>query len=132
MHIFIGGAYNGKHEYVRRWLKEQQLNDVEWYIGQLPQKPTSQVVVVSGLEKVIQPLLEQDEISLASKIAEKLQSLDKTHQIIVIATEMGRGIVPVDPQERRLRDTLGRLYQQLFATSKHVTRIWYGLAEPLK
>jgi len=132
MHVFIGGAYNGKHEYVRRWLQEKELIDVEWYIGQLPHEPTSKTVVVSGLENIIKPFLEQDEISLSTNIAEQLQLLDKKHQIIIIATEMGRGIVPIDQQDRQLRDTLGRLYQQLFAVSDHVTRIWYGLAEEVK
>lgn len=132
MHVFIGGAHNGKHEYVRRWLKEQELIDVEWYIGQLPQEPTSKTVIVSGLEKFIVPLLEQDEVSLATNITQQLQLLDKKYQIIIIAKEMGRGIVPIDQQDRQLRDTLGRLYQQLFAVSDHVTRIWYGLAEKIK
>lgn len=132
MRIFIGGAYNGKHEYVRRWLKEQELVDVEWYVGQFPTKPTSQTVVVSGLEEAIKPLLEKDEVSLAIEMAEQLQLLEKQHQVIIIATEIGRGIVPIDPQDRKLRDTLGRLYQQLFATSEHITRIWYGLAEEIK
>lgn len=132
MHIFIGGAYNGKHEYVRRWLKEQELVDVEWYVGQFPKEPTSQTVVVSGLEEAIKPLLEKDEVSLALQIAEQLQLLEKRHQVIIIATEIGRGIVPIDPQDRKLRDTLGRLYQQLFKTSEHITRIWYGLAEEIK
>lgn len=132
MHIFIGGAYNGKHEYVRRWLKEQELVDVEWYVGQIPKEPTSQTVVVSGLEEAIKPLLEKDEVSLALQIAVQLQLLEKRHQVIIIATEIGRGIVPIDPQDRKLRDTLGRLYQQLFKTSEHITRIWYGLAEEIK
>ena len=132
MHVFIGGAYNGKHKYVRRWLQEQELIEVEWYVGQLPKAPTSKTVVISGLEEIIKPLLEQDEKLLATQIVEQLQLLDKKHQIIIIATEIGRGIVPIDQQDRQLRDTLGRLYQQLFAVSDQVTRIWYGLAGKIK
>ncbi|MGG0656571.1 bifunctional adenosylcobinamide kinase/adenosylcobinamide-phosphate guanylyltransferase [Rummeliibacillus pycnus] len=132
MHVFIGGAYNGKHEYVRRWLQEQELIEVEWYVGQLPKAPTSKTVVISGLEEIIKPLLEQDEKLLATQIVEQLQLLDKKHQIIIIASEIGRGIVPIDQQDRQLRDTLGRLYQQLFAVSDQVTRIWYGIAEKIK
>lgn len=132
MHIFIGGAYNGKHEYVKRWLKEQEIDDVEWYVGQFPKSPTSQVVVVSKLEEAIKPFLENDEVSLAKQIVEQLQLLEKQHQVIIIATEMGRGIVPIEQHDRQLRDTLGRLYQQLFAVSDRVTRIWYGIAEDIK
>ena len=132
MHIFIGGAYNGKHEYVKRWLKEQEVDDVEWYVGQFPKAPTSQVVVVSKLEEAIKPFLENDEVSLAKQIVEQLQLLEKQHQVIIIATEMGRGIVPIEQHDRQLRDTLGRLYQQLFAVSDRVTRIWYGIAEEIK
>lgn len=132
MHTFIGGAYNGKHEYVKRWLKEQEIDDVEWYVGQFPKEPTSQVVVVSKLEEAIKPFLEDDEVSLAKQIVEQLQLLEKQHQVIIIATEMGRGIVPIEQHDRQLRDTIGRLYQQLFAVSDRVTRIWYGIAEDIK
>lgn len=132
MHIFIGGSYNGKHDYVKQWLKEQGLLDVEWYKGELPQNPSSKTIVISGLEYVLKPQLSQDEIMLADQITKQLQLLNNKHQVIVIVTEMGRGIVPIDPQERQLRDTCGRVYQQLFKVSEHVTRIWYGLAETLK
>ena len=132
MHIFIGGSHNGKHEYVKKWLVEQEYDDVEWFIGQLPQNPTSKTIVVSGLENVIKQRLEKDEITLATEITEQLKTIDEKHQVIVIATEMGRGIVPIDPKDRQLRDTCGRLYQQLFEASVHVTKIWYGIAERLK
>ena len=34
-------------------------------------------------------------------------------EVIVIATEIGRGIVPMEASMRKLRDDVGRFYQQL-------------------
>ncbi|GEL04785.1 bifunctional adenosylcobinamide kinase/adenosylcobinamide-phosphate guanylyltransferase [Rummeliibacillus stabekisii] len=132
MHVFIGGAYNGKHEYVRNWLIEQHENDVAWYEGVLPKEPTNKTIVISHLEKILQSDEEKDELILAKKIAKQLQLWEKEHQVIVIATEMGRGIVPLSRHDRTLRDACGRLYQELFKSSEHVTRIWYGLSETIK
>nr|WP_269135851.1 bifunctional adenosylcobinamide kinase/adenosylcobinamide-phosphate guanylyltransferase [Sporosarcina cyprini] len=53
-------------------------------------------------------------------------------ETVVILTDIGRGIVPVDPEQRKLRDQCGRLYQWLMAEADEVTRIWYGLAQTLK
>ena len=52
--------------------------------------------------------------------------------VIFILTDIGRGIVPMDAEQRALRDACGRLYQQLIAQADEVTRIWYGLAQTLK
>ena len=49
-----------------------------------------------------------------------------------IATEIGRGIVPMDANMRKLRDDVGRFYQQLFSTADRVTRIWYGISQTIK
>ena len=51
---------------------------------------------------------------------------------VVILTDIGRGIVPIDARQRKLRDACGRLYQRLMAEADEVTRIWYGIAQTIK
>ena len=61
------------------------------------------------------------------KLADELAAYD-----VVIATEIGGGIVPMDGEERAWRERHGTLVQQLARRAKHVTRILCGLTEELK
>lgn len=133
MHVFIGGAYNGKKHYVKQWLEKQGATNVVWVDGQLPSHTVpGQVIVVHHLENILEYHDLADEETVADTLFAQLLHLDSEHQLIVIVTDMGRGIVPIEPKARQLRDVCGRLYQRLFKESETVTRVWYGLAEKLK
>jgi adenosylcobinamide kinase / adenosylcobinamide-phosphate guanylyltransferase len=126
MHIVIGGAFNGKRAYVKqRW-------HASWYDGALPETANG-TVVIAGIEGILQAHLEEDEQHVAARFAQKLIALDATcDELIVILTDMGRGVVPLDRASRQLRDTCGRLYQALFTHATTITHIWYGIPEILK
>lgn len=125
MHIIIGGAYNGKRDYVRTMLAGRE---AEWLEGVLPEQScTCQVMVVASIEK----WLAKTELSEEDAIAHVLSKV-VGRDVIVILTDIGRGIVPLDAQQRNLRDGCGRLYQRLMAEADEVTRIWYGVAHTLK
>ena len=103
MKLIIGGAFQGKKEYVKEKfsLSEEQMTDGkdaeyddifhctclyhfhEW--------------VKKGLEK------EWDFENLAEKIQEKNPNL------IVISNELGYGVVPIDAFDRKYRESTGRL-----------------------
>ena len=51
---------------------------------------------------------------------------------VVIATEVGCGIVPVDPDERRKREDAGRLACLLAARAETVIRVCCGIPQLLK
>lgn len=51
---------------------------------------------------------------------------------IVIATEVGCGVVPMDPAERERRETAGRLSCLLAERAKTVVRVCCGLPQLLK
>lgn len=127
MHIVIGGAFNGKKTYVKQRIKST------WFDGELPIAPQTGNVVITNLEKIVAKNLQREEQQVALEIAEQLMELDKQcAQLILIVTDISRGIVPVDPLERQLRDTCGRLYQVLFKEAATITRVWYGIAETIK
>ena len=125
MHIIIGGAYNGKRDYVSAMLAGRE---AEWFEGILPkQSDPDRLIVVAGIEK----WLAKTKLSEAAAIDHVLAAV-AGRDVIVILTDIGRGIVPIDAQQRKLRDTCGRLYQRLMAEADEVTRIWYGIANTLK
>lgn len=51
---------------------------------------------------------------------------------VVIATEVGAGVVPADPAERAAREAAGRLACLLAARAERVVRVFCGLPLPLK
>ena len=130
MRIYIGGAHNGKRDYVRTMLADK---DVEWFEGILPgasntrNSDTIQTIVVVGLEK----WLAETELSETAAIDEVMKVI-AGRDVIVILTDIGRGIVPIDAEQRQLRDACGWLYQRLMAEADEVTRIWYGLTQTIK
>ena len=60
---------------------------------------------------------------LADSLAEKR---------VVIATEVGCGVVPADPEERRKREAAGRLAVLLASRADTVVRVCCGLPQILK
>jgi len=127
MHIVIGGAFNGKRAYVKKLQP-----DAIWYEAQWP-TTTAPKIVVAGLEGLLRAHLEEDEQQVAMQFASRLKALDdQCESLTVILTDMGRGVVPLEAEARQLRDTCGRLYQQLFQQAQTITHIWYGIPEILK
>ena len=134
MHVYIGGAHNGKRDYVRKWLTEQGKTNVHWIEGNClgdshhSQFRTIQTIVIAGVEK----WLAETDLSEEEAIDYVMNCIAKDRQTVFILTDIGRGIVPMDAGQRKLRDACGRLYQRLMAEADEVTRIWYGMAKTLK
>jgi adenosylcobinamide kinase / adenosylcobinamide-phosphate guanylyltransferase len=123
MHVIIGGAHNGKREFVRKLLSEE---DISWYEGEVP-APGNDAVVLAGLEN----WLAQCELS-EEKATDFIIKAVENRRAIVILTDISRGIVPIDANLRKLRDTCGRVYQRLFAEASEVTKVWYGIPQNIK
>ncbi len=134
MHVYIGGAHNGKRNYVNNVLTEQGEHNVHWIEGNEmgdihPVNSNSiRTVVIAGVEK----WLAETDLSEEAAIDYVMNCISKDRQTLFILTDIGRGIVPMDAEQRKLRDACGRLYQRLMAEADEVTRIWYGLAKTLK
>ena len=106
--IFVTGPlYAGKRAYIRSalgWTEEELGREAVWDVQDLPGP-------------------EDDIPALAETLAQKP---------VVIATELGGGVVPADPAERRKRENAGRLACELAARADTVVRVCCGLAQVLK
>lgn len=124
MHVFIGGAHNGKTDYVRRWIGDKPacFCTMETTAAAKP----GELRVISGLHEWL-ACPDRTEAQ-ASEAVGAISGPDT----IFILTEIGRGIVPLNAHDRELRDRCGRLYQQLFTAAETVTRIWYGIPQTIK
>jgi adenosylcobinamide kinase/adenosylcobinamide-phosphate guanylyltransferase len=127
VHVILGGAFNGKRAYVEKMLHVGGKHQVEWIDAASETQvlsPNTEVIVVYGVEHIAEPNL--------GILLLQLEQWDEVVEVIVIATEIGRGIVPMEASMRKLRDDVGRFYQQLFTKADSVTRIWYGISQTIK
>lgn len=70
---------------------------------------------------------------LAAQAADLELLADKLTQYqVVIATEVGGGVVPADPAARKAREAAGRLTCLLAQRADTVVRVFYGLPLVLK
>lgn len=134
MRVVIGGAYNGKRTFVKNYLKNQTTGRIATFEGELPEGQIvgNSHVVIGNFEKIVEQNLTLSEDEIVEKIVNILNEIDAHAELICICTDIGRGIVPLDPTERKVRDTCGRLYQRLLSKSDSVCRIWYGIPQVLK
>lgn len=124
MHVYIGGAYNGKTKYVRRWIGDQPACFCTMETA--ANAKSGERLVISN----VHDWLKNTELT-EQQANEALQAV--SHQdTIFILTEIGRGVVPLEAEQRELRDRCGRVYQQLCKEASDVTRIWYGIPQSIK
>ncbi|RXJ03890.1 hypothetical protein DS745_00415 [Anaerobacillus alkaliphilus] len=145
MHFVVGGAFHGKKNWV---IEHFCLNhkDYTWINGyskelsldsfELTEVKTNNVVI-EGVEQLIitnqQVLISS--ISSFQTWVEKIKKWEDAflnRQVIIIGTDMGKGIVPIDKQQRMNRDEVGRCFQVLSSQAREVSLIWYGLQQVLK
>lgn len=128
MHIVFGGLFNGKTDYVNEHFIPEVMIEVDLEKVSV----TGKVIAIRNFQQLVKPYLQLDEVEAGKKIFSEIASLATNNTVICICDDVSRGVVPIDKEERKMRDVLGRLYQQLFQEAQSVTRIWYGIPEKIK
>ncbi|MDI7740841.1 bifunctional adenosylcobinamide kinase/adenosylcobinamide-phosphate guanylyltransferase [Lysinibacillus fusiformis] len=135
MQVVIGGAYNGKRKFVKEVLLKNISGNQHFFEGELPAKgifSKEDFLIIGNFEKIMLQKVHLDEDVISEIIFEEIALLNQQARLICVCTDIGRGVVPLLKEERKIRDACGRLYQKLFAESESVVRIWYGIPEVLK
>lgn len=147
MQFVSGGAYNGKANWVKSHyeLNEKNSNDYRWisaYNGDtFPEDLTvfpERMIVIEGLEQwILQFIKTSNSDEVRHKLQMKLQQWcqwtdEEDNQLILIGTDISKGIVPVDASLRKWRDATGFIYQDIVKNCTEFYYIWYGISEQLK
>lgn len=111
--IFLtGGAFEGKTAYAKKKYPDARI------ISDYHQTVRRQLENGMGPEKEIRRLL---------------RSLrEKTETTVIISDEIGCGIIPLDPMERKWRESNGRVNCLIAAEADSVIRILAGIPQKLK
>ena len=123
MMLMIGGAYEGKTEYAEAVGISDICNGETAGFDEIKKHKCVkkyQKLVKMQLESGLDPLIE----------AEKL--FDECPDIVIISTEIGCGIVPIEKSERIWRETVGKVCCFIAAKSEKVIRISCGIASVIK
>lgn len=142
MHFVTGGAYNGKS----RWVKQQYISDSKWFSVYedkgwlIPSDARENTIIIEGIEHLVReeidPELSADII--LNRVMKKIETwLDWEQQetvrnLVLIGSDISKGIVPVEKADRLQRDVTGWVYQQLVQRAERVDIIWYGIPQKIK
>ena len=132
MKLVIGGAYQGKREFLmQKWnLCEGEIADMETCMrpDQLSFAADSGIRTIFNYQELVRRQMEQG----LDPAGELRQLAGLNPEIILCANEIGMGIVPVDRKERDFRETCGRTLCLAAQLSDEVWRVICGIGERIK
>lgn len=110
MIFVIGGAYQGKTEYVKKTFPDKNITD------------SYHLEVKKQLEKGENPMAE----------VEKLLQDEALDSMVIVSNDIGNGLVPTDDFERGYREMVGRVNCAIAAEAEQVIRIICGIPTRIK
>lgn len=126
MELIIGGAYNSKLNFALKYynLKQDDLhNGAECSFDEAFSRKG-----IYNLHLLIKRMIISG-INDYNKIIEKIFA---SNIEIIICTEVGSGIVPVDKIDNQMREYTGRILSILSEKSTRVIRVYYGIPSVIK
>ncbi|MGD6830782.1 bifunctional adenosylcobinamide kinase/adenosylcobinamide-phosphate guanylyltransferase [Sutcliffiella halmapala] len=142
MQLVIGGAFAGKRNIVRE--KDKEFSWVSSYYNDLLSDWDKKwrggtTLVLEGWERWIEDQMKKEagDAVIRAEFSKFFQSFLEEERvrndgIVLIMLEVGRGIVPIDKEERRFRDLAGWILQDAVKLAEEVQYVWHGIAKRLK
>ncbi|WP_445490587.1 bifunctional adenosylcobinamide kinase/adenosylcobinamide-phosphate guanylyltransferase [Niallia sp. 03133] len=146
MHFITGGSFNGKKKWALNLyelsLDSEELQIIRFYDNERMEESIEihkPVLVLEGIEYWIQYKLstldEEETYGFFHTLFKKMKDWENSgenHQVIVIGSDITKGIVPIKKEDRQWRDATGRIYQEAVNMAERVDVVWYGINERLK
>src|SRR5699024_8315908 len=114
---------------------------ITWYNGYtdsliMPTNTVMNTVIIYGLDHIVRSFMEADQPRDAFNqwLTYWLQweQQDASSYLYVIGSDVGKGIVPIDEDERHFRDLVGWCFQDVAKKADRMDIVWYGLHKQLK
>ena len=126
MILVIGGAYQGKLEYVKERFHIQS-DDI--FNGE---SDSYETLVHKKVILNFHCLMKRYLLDNMNGFDEINKIMDINPELIIITDEIGYGIVPLDPFERRYREETGRVCCSLAKEAQEVIRVLCGIPTKIK
>jgi adenosylcobinamide kinase / adenosylcobinamide-phosphate guanylyltransferase len=142
LHFITGGAFNGK----RAWVKNTYGLTGSWHSA-YQETPlaknfnhiNSDLLVLEGIEIWLKELTKTYHSNRCREIWIQIinnwlswEKAEPERKLVIIGTDITKGIVPMERENRLWRDVTGWAYQDLAAKADKVDVIWYGLNQTIK
>lgn len=143
MHFITGGAFNGKRAWVKKkygltgscWLSAYHDQQLKANFSQID----SELLVLEGIEIWLKELTKTNDANRCREIWNHAirqwlfwERGESQRNLVVIGTDITKGIVPLEKENRLWRDVTGWAYQDLAAKADKVDVIWYGINQTIK
>ena len=129
MRLIVGGQGQGK---LAALLSEQEIPVEKIADGETcTRREFEECLVLNHLHGWIYREIRQEKPA-ASILQELLEKIGQNSQTIFLCDEIGSGIVPVDPLERKWREDTGRICCELARRADRVDRVLCGLMVCIK
>jgi adenosyl cobinamide kinase/adenosyl cobinamide phosphate guanylyltransferase len=144
MHFIIGGAFNGKRAWVKKtyqvsmqanWLSAYNHDPLPTNLMDIEEP----VIILEGVELWLKDLTKNYDVNHSREIWNRCkenwftwEKAGANRKLVVIGTDITKGIVPLEVENRVWRDVTGWAYQDMAAKSDKVDVIWYGLSQNIK
>ena len=126
MILITGGAFQGKKVYA---MEHFQLTADDFVNGaDCTENDLFQAKAVADFQEYVRRVLKDG--GDASALAEKLYT--ENPELVVIANELGSGVIPADPFDRRWREASGRAACDLAKYAAEVHRVVCGIGTVIK
>ncbi|MEK4031125.1 bifunctional adenosylcobinamide kinase/adenosylcobinamide-phosphate guanylyltransferase [Pseudobacillus sp. FSL P4-0506] len=142
MHLVTGGAFNGKKQWVKTsyGLEKKAHNWHSFYETDKTEEWTESVVILEGIERHVRRLIEKEEDPEAARIEWnkelagwlEWEKEEESRQVVLIGTDITKGIVPANAFDRMWRDAAGWCFQDAAKQARRVIQVWYGLPQIIK
>lgn len=129
MRIVIGGAYQGKQDWVNahygvtQWADGRKCDSDELY--------TCEGIV--HFQEYVKRLMKYEEDTGQKSVCSLARALIKANpNIVIVSDEIGCGLVPMDEFDRKYREQTGRICTELAAYASQVVRVTLGIGYVIK
>lgn len=130
MKLIIGGYAQGKSKYGEARFPGHILYD-EANFSLLYREAPGTGIRINHLHRIIREKLEAGQTE--EEILQEVEGIARNHpDCVFISDEIGSGIVPMDPLDRRWREVTGRILIQIAAESDEVIRLFCGIPQVIK
>jgi adenosylcobinamide kinase / adenosylcobinamide-phosphate guanylyltransferase len=144
MYFVTGGAFNGKSKWVKAY-HQLTSDNCSWfsaYQGPFPQnfsKELKNTIVLEGIDVWIREWLKELDNKMVQekwqKVLNELRCWENDadqRKVILIGSDITKGIVPIHTEDRTWRDVCGRAFQETASQCDEVEMIWYGINRKIK
>lgn len=144
MRLVIGGAYQGKKEYIKRkyGIQESEIRQGEYPV--LAGEWDSGWRCLCGLHNAIREIMQKSPASACENAENTIESYvnrtinylsaiaERIPDLIILCDEVGNGVVPIEKSERDYRECVGRVLCILAEQADSVERVYCGVGQMIK